>query len=77
MLDVTFPSQGFNGPEYHHAVVKADVREQGGFSFIHSIYIEVQHVCVCESIYPDPSLKRYAGYHNYISLYVHVECTTS
>ena len=41
MLDVTFPSRGSNGSEYHRVVVKAEVREQGGFSFIYSIYIEV------------------------------------
>lgn len=31
--------------------------------------VGLQYVCVCVFIYPDPSPKRYAGYHNYMSLY--------
>ena len=31
MLDATFPSRGFNSPEYYRIVVEADLREQGDF----------------------------------------------
>ena len=37
-VDVTFPSRGSNGSEYHRVLVKSEVKRP---SWLHSVYIEV------------------------------------